>query len=91
MFIDAIAEAEDGEDGEAEMRPKDASLYRAVTARINFLALDRADIKFASKDVGAASNMLVLPLAPPWQKARLSKLLFRLDFQTARFSSSHSV
>ena len=32
------------------MGPKEQSIYRAITARINFLAMDRADHRYASKE-----------------------------------------
>lgn len=35
---------------EQEMSPDDASLYRAITARCNFLSIDRPDIMYASKE-----------------------------------------
>ena len=34
----------------APMQPKEASLFRAIVARINFLAQDRVDLQFASKE-----------------------------------------
>ena len=33
-----------------DMEPKQASLFRAIVARVNFLAQDRCDILFASKE-----------------------------------------
>ena len=36
--------AVDDEGDEAEMQPKDASLYRAIFARLNCLAQDRLDL-----------------------------------------------
>ena len=35
----------------AEVAPKEATQYRALAARLNYLALDRADIQFATKEV----------------------------------------
>ena len=35
---------------EESLPPKEASLYRAIVARINFLAADRAELQFASKE-----------------------------------------
>ena len=33
------------------LRPNEATQYRALAARLNYLALDRADIQFATKEV----------------------------------------
>ena len=35
---------------EVELCPREASEYRAAAARLNYLALDRPDILFASKE-----------------------------------------
>ena len=45
------------------MSGKEQSLYRAVTARINFLALDRADLQYASKE---CSRYMSAPLNRHW-------------------------
>ena len=48
-----LNEVADGEEltwEQTEMVPKEASLYRAVTTRLNFLAMDRADLQFASNE-----------------------------------------
>lgn len=34
-----------------ELPPKEAAQYRALAARLNYLALDRADVQFATKEV----------------------------------------
>ena len=56
---------EDQEDAEDEqaMAPRDATQYRAVVARLNYMAADRPDIQFAVKEV--ARNMSA-PLASHW-------------------------
>ena len=33
------------------LKPSDATLYRALAARLNYLALDRSDIQFATKEI----------------------------------------
>ena len=48
---------------DSPMEPKEQSLYRAVTARINFLAMDRADLQFASKE---CSRHMSAPLNKHW-------------------------
>ena len=64
VFIDAMSELdEDGDRSVAEMSPKDASLYRAITARINFLALDRADLQYSSKE---CSRRMSAPRIKDW-------------------------
>ena len=39
------------EEAEEDMDVSDATVYRAVTARPNYLAVDRADIQYAVKEV----------------------------------------
>ena len=49
MNIDAVDET--AEDPLLEsLPPREASLYRAIVARVNFLASDRSDVQFASKE-----------------------------------------
>ena len=48
-------EADDQEDEDPLMEPADATRYRAVAARLNYLAVDRVDIQYAVKE--AARNM----------------------------------
>ena len=50
-FVMPISKSEQiGEEGE-EMSKEDATEYRALAARANFLALDRLDIQFAVKEL----------------------------------------
>ena len=41
----------DKQDGQEILSLADAKLYRRAAAQINYLALDRADFSYASKDV----------------------------------------
>ena len=45
-----ISAVDDENPFEAALPPKEASLYRAIVARVNFLAADRAELQFASKE-----------------------------------------
>ena len=58
--IDAV---ETGDEDEMEMVPRDASLYRAITARVHFLAQDRSDLQYASKE---ASRRMSTPKVGDW-------------------------
>lgn len=51
--VEILAMDEDAGEGnplQASLPPKEASLYRAIVAIINFLAADRAELQFASKE-----------------------------------------
>lgn len=48
---------------EQPMGPSDATKYRAITARLNFLAFDRADIQFAVKE---AARKMAVPVHDDW-------------------------
>ena len=48
--LDDVMECGDQSWLDGPMTPKEQSLYRAITARVNFLAMDRADLQFASKE-----------------------------------------
>ena len=61
--MDAITGNDDVDKDEVEMNPQDASLYRAITARINFLAQDRSDLQFASKE---SSRRMATPRIKYW-------------------------
>ena len=52
---------------QTEMAPKEASLYRAITARLNFLAMDRADLQFASNE---CSRRMSCPRNGNWAALR---------------------
>ena len=49
------------------MSSKDCSQYRAATARLNFLALDRPDIQYSSKE---CSRRMASPLNRDWEPVR---------------------
>ena len=42
---------EQGEEGEDELEAKEATLYRGITARANYIAQDRMDIRYAVKEM----------------------------------------
>ena len=48
---------------EAEMNTTDATLYRAIVARCNFLAIDRPDLTYASKE---CSRKMAKPQNGDW-------------------------
>ena len=48
---------------ESPMAAGDATQYRAITARLNFLAIDRADIQFAVKE---AARKMANPVNDDW-------------------------
>ena len=60
MYIDGL---DRDDDTSPEMLPKDASLFRAVVARINFLAQDRSDLQYASKE---CSRRMSSPRVEDW-------------------------
>ena len=64
MYVLAVDDAQ-GEDDplDAPLDPKDASIYRAIVARINFLAADRSDVQFASKE---CSRRMSSPCLRDW-------------------------
>ena len=51
------------EDDEPLMTAKDASLYRSVAARFNYLAQDRSDMQYACKE---ASRRMARPRTGDW-------------------------
>ena len=65
VIVEINAIANDDEEIEPElMEGKDASLFRAVVARINFLAQDRSDLQFASKE---CSRRMAVPRVQDWE------------------------
>ena len=48
---------------EAEMSPRDATQYRAVAARLNFLSCDRPDVQYACKE---ATRRMATPVNGDW-------------------------
>ena len=65
MTVNAIekkAEAKSWE--ETEMSPQDASLYRAIVARCIFLAIDKPEIMYASKE---CSGNMAKPENGDWE------------------------
>ena len=49
------------------MSQTEASRFRGVAARINFLAQDRADIQFAAKEL---SRRMAVPVRSDWEAAK---------------------
>ena len=47
----AVDNAEKDDDGGGELSPKEATWYRAMVARANYLAQDRMDIQYAAKEL----------------------------------------
>ena len=56
-----------GKTEDAEMSPEDATLFRSVVARANFLALDRPDLMFSVKE---ASRSMACPRHSDWQRIK---------------------
>jgi hypothetical protein len=74
-----------GEDDEEEtaMQPKDASLYRAIVARTNFLAQDRSELQFASKE---CSRRMSSPRECDWEPIkRIGRYLVGRPRSVVRF------
>ena len=63
MFILAVDEGNGNDPLDELIDPKDASIYRAIVARVNFLAADRSDVQFASKE---ASRRMSAPRLRDW-------------------------
>ena len=59
----AVDEPANGELDDCPMEPQDASLYRAAVARTNFLAQDRCNLQFASKE---CSRWMSSPRVGDW-------------------------
>ena len=54
-------------EGDTELDSEEAYRYRSVAARLNFLAADRVDIQFASKEI---CRSMSAPRASDWGKVR---------------------
>ena len=64
MMIDEVNEDTSvANPDDVELVPKEASLFRAISARINFLAQDRSDLQFASKE---CSRRMSSPRVRDW-------------------------
>ena len=55
-FEEAMHEAESDEGEDRELEPQEATRYRAIAARLNYLAPDRVDIQFAVKESARAMS-----------------------------------
>ena len=67
-------------DDEKELDAKSTTMYRAATARGNFLSQDRFDIKFAVKEL---SRKMAKPNQRDWRKLiRLAKYLIGRERDT---------
>jgi len=62
---DDVAKAEEANEKESEgtLSPQEKTSYRAISARLNYLALDRPDIQYAAKE---ASRKMSAPEAGDW-------------------------
>ena len=65
VVMEVNAEASDWE--EAEMGQQDATKYRAIVARLNFLSQDRADLQFPSKE---CSRFMAKPQHKHWKELK---------------------
>ena len=75
-------ESPDGGDA-AELQGADATKYRAITARGNFLSIDRPDIQYAVKE---ASRCMAKPTVNDWAKLdRLAKYLVHKPRAVTRY------
>ena len=71
--VSVVDEWQDREGGDSVMTPADARKYRAIVARLNYIASDRVDLQFAVKE--AARNMSC-PKAEDWHALkRIGKYL----------------
>ena len=69
------------------LSPKDASAFRGMAARANYLALDRADIQFAVKEV---ARRMARPREADWQLLkRLARYLITAPRAVATFTWQH--
>ncbi len=75
--LSATGRIEEAEEDELEVEAGDATAFRDVAARINFLAQDRSDIQFSAKEVCRTTSS---PTRGSW--ARLQRL--------ARYLVSHA-
>ena len=62
ITIDEVHD-DDVEKRAQEMTPKEASMFRGIVARVNFLAQDRSDLQFASKE---CSRRMSVPRVDDW-------------------------
>ena len=70
------------------LNPDDATMYRALAARCNYLSQDRPDISFASKELCREFN---IPCVSSFKKLKrlvrylrgLPRLVYHYDFQSA--------
>ena len=66
--VDVCEEEEGSDDGGREpLSSKDATAFRAIAARINFMAVDRPDLQYCSKE---ASRCMAQPVGDDWTKLR---------------------
>ena len=62
---DAEGRSVEGED--APMHPEDATKYRGIAARLNYLAMDRSDVQFAAKE---CCKHMSAPKRGDWEKLK---------------------
>ena len=67
------AESEEDEEGEEDPEGEEATAFRALAARVNFLAQDCPDIQFSAKEV---CRDMAVPKVRSWAKLkRLARYL----------------
>ena len=77
------AQREDGAENDEELEPMEARRYRAVAARLNYLAPDRVDIQFAVKE---AARVMSKPRRSHWALlAKIGRYLIGRPRVIARF------
>jgi hypothetical protein len=68
---------------EEELQGQEATAYRAAAARANYLAMDRADIQYAAKEV---CRRMAVPRRCDWQKVkRLTRYLVGVPRMVQKF------
>jgi hypothetical protein len=70
------------------LRPGDASAYRALAARMNYLAVDRPDLSFATKEI---CKCMSDPMQHDWEKLkRVARYLIKVPSLSALFPWGNS-
>ena len=64
---DVITNAEDMEDKEETMRSEEATRYRGLAARLNYLAMDRSDLQQAAKE---CCKHMSSPMLGDWERLK---------------------
>ena len=71
--VSETKEETDGYDDSPELVGSEATAYRGVATRLNYLAMDRPDLQFSAKEI---SKKMAKPRAADWSKLkRLARYL----------------